>query len=597
MSKKQFSILFLLWAAIYIWSCRYPPALLDDADTVHAEAAREMVQTGDWITLHANGIRYLEKAPLMYWSVAVSYKLFGVNEFATRLPIALATLALCWSAFLFGKRAYNQKTGFYAALILMTSAGIFLFTRVLWPDIILTLFITLIFYFYWRGSESEESRSSFLWMYVFSALAILTKGLIGAVFPGLIILLHLILTRRLGLLKEMKILPGILIFLVIAAPWHIAAGLKNKGFFWFYFINEHFLRYIGKRYPVDYDTVPLGLFLGLHLLWLFPWTFFLPFTFRESASRIMERGHTARSEVVRKSSPASETPALHTHFFILIWAAVIILFFCFSTRQEYYTMPAYPAIALWIAAGLTRAESDLRERPLRKSQLALAALGIVIFAASITALILTRQTVIHGDISTALNRNPQAYALSLGHILDLTPASLAALRAPILGTGLTFLLGTVAAWIFRRRNMHWLSNVALAATMALFFQFAHNALVTFEPYLSSKKLAESLEPVYKDGEIVVINGEYENGSSINYYLRRPVYILNGRSANLEYGSYFPDAPKIFLQDADFVRLWNGDKRIYLMTDESKLQNFHKMLQDPVYRISESGGKAIISNRP
>ena len=126
LNRKYVLILVTFWAIVYVAACRYPPPLLDDADSVHAEAAREIVETGDWITLHANKIRYLEKAPLMYWSVALSYKIFGVSEFSSRLPIALATLGLMLATMLLGTFAFGEKAGFYSALCIGTCVGIYL---------------------------------------------------------------------------------------------------------------------------------------------------------------------------------------------------------------------------------------------------------------------------------------------------------------------------------------------------------------------------------------------------------------------------------------------------------------------------------------
>src|SRR5262249_8579351 len=158
-----------------------------------------------------------------------------------------------------------------------------------------------------------------------------------------------------------------LLFLLIAAPWHLAAGFSNKGFFWFYFINEHFLRYIGKRYPADYDTVPLWLFLSLHLVWLFPWTFFLPLAVKGLPRRLKNLNREERMTL-----------------FLVVWLGLIIIFFSLSTSQEYYTMPAYPAFALLIGRGLARAEEGEREakgaKMLGAMQVALAILGLLIFA-------------------------------------------------------------------------------------------------------------------------------------------------------------------------------------------------------------------------
>jgi 4-amino-4-deoxy-L-arabinose transferase-like glycosyltransferase len=596
-SRNHVLVLVGLWGIIFLASCGYPPALLDDADTVHAEAAREIAETGDWITLHANQIRYLEKAPLMYWSIALSYRLFGVGEFSSRLPIALATLGLMLVTMLLGNFAFGERAGFYSALSIGTCAGIYLFTRVLWPDVILTLFITMAFYCFLRAAE-EPQRSLFVYgIYFFGALGVLTKGLIGAAFPAIIIFGYLLITGEVRKLSRLKLFTGTLLFLTIAAPWHIAAGLVNsgnlmvgtpspgqgRGFFWFYFMNEHLLRYIGKRYPADYDTVPLPLFLGLHFVWLFPWSFFLPLAVKNIPRRVRNLNREERMTL-----------------FLFVWAILVIVFFCFSTTQEYYTMPSYPSFALLIGYALTKAELRMRagnkESMLKVMQILLACLGVTVFIGGAVAFWLTRHIAVEGDISATLTRNPEAYALSLGHVLDLTPQSLAELRIPVAGTALTFLVGTVAALILRLKGQHTASNLSLSLMMAVFFFFAHMSLAAFEPYLSSRALAESIEREHKDGDLIVINGEYEGGSSINFYTRKPVYILNGRSANLEYGSYFEDAPRIFINDDELAKIWSGPGRIFLFTDSSKLDELTRVAEGPTYRLAESGGKLVLTNQ-
>ena len=595
--RKQVVALVALWGFIYLAGCGYPPPLLDDADTVHAEAAREIVETGDWVTLHANKIRYLEKAPLMYWSTAVSYKLFGVSEFSSRLPIALATLGLMLATMLFGNFAFGEKAGFYSAVCIGTCIGIYLFTRVLWPDVMLTLFITLAFYCFCRASVDPGSSRYIYGVYLFGALAVLTKGLIGAAFPAIIILAYLLITGDVRKLARLKLFTGALLFVAVAAPWHIAAGLSNpgslmvgvphpsqgRGFFWFYFMNEHLLRYIGKRYPEDYDTVPLPLFLGLHVVWLFPWSFFLPMAIKEIPRRVKNLNREERVTL-----------------FLVFWAALVIVFFCFSTTQEYYTMPSYPAFALLIGSAVAKAESRWREDNgrslLNLSQIALAFLGLIVFSAGAIAFWLTRNISVDGGISETLTRNPEAYALSLGHVLDLTPRSLAVLRIPIVGAALTFLFGCAGALFLRRRNRHLASTVSLALMMAAFFFFAHMSLAAFGPYLSSRALAEAIDHEYKQGDVIVINGEYEGGSSINFYTRKMVYIRNGRSANLEYGSYFEDAPRIFLDDDELARLWSSSSRVFLFIDLPELDEVTRSVRGPAFKLAESGGKLILTNQ-
>ena len=263
-------------------------------------------------------------------------------------------------------------------------------------------------------------------------------------------------------------------------------------------------------------------------------------------------------------------------------------------------MPAYPAFALLIGRALAKAEVRLRagstEALLNATQIALAFIGLIIFAGGAAAFWMTRDVAVEGDIAATLTRNPEAYALSLGHVLDLTPRSLAELRVPVIGTALTFLLGTVVALALRRAGKHSWSNASMALMMAAFFFFAHMSLAAFEPYLSSRALAEAIDREYEQGDLIVINGEYEGGSSINFYTRKMVYILDGRSANLEYGSYFEDAPRIFIDEEELARMWAGSGRIFLFTDSSKLDELTRAARGPVYTVAESGGKRIVANR-
>src|SRR5215471_11937238 len=266
-------LIVLVWAIVYLGTLVHP-TLQDDADTVHAEAAREMAQSGDWVTLRINGgdgatgFRYLEKAPLMYWAVAASFKAFDVHEWSARLPLMLGVLALLLVVYRLGRRVYGDHGGLYSALGLATGFGPFIFTRILIPDMAVALWLALGFDFLLTILEQADAgQKPSLWLCwgiaATMALNVLTKGLIGLVFPVGTIVLFLLLTGRLRHLLKMHLLTSFLVFLAIAAPWHLLAGFRNpaqgqaRGFFWFYFVNEHFLRYLKKRYPADYDTVPL----------------------------------------------------------------------------------------------------------------------------------------------------------------------------------------------------------------------------------------------------------------------------------------------------------------------------------------------------
>src|SRR5437667_1597850 len=292
-------IIFFLWAAIYV-AGMFTPALLDDADTVHAEAAREMVLRHDWVTLYVNGVRYLEKAPLMYWGVAASFRLFGVSERSARLPLLIGVLALLLATDWLGRRAYGELGGFYSALVLSTAVGPYIYTRFLIPDILVGLWLTLGLTFFLKTlAEDPPSRLTCWGVAACAAFSVLTKGLIGLIFPIGMMGIYLILTGNLRHILRMRPISSLAVLLAIAAPWHILAAQRNpdqgpvRGFLWFYFVNEHFLRYLNKRVPRDYDTVPLLLFWALLLVWLIPWIAFLP----QAVRRVPARWRQIRSQL------------------------------------------------------------------------------------------------------------------------------------------------------------------------------------------------------------------------------------------------------------------------------------------------------------
>src|SRR5882672_5043506 len=395
--RRFISLVILVWAAIYVTSL-FQPGLMDDADTVHAEAAREMVLHNDWVTLRINGsdfndgsFRYLEKAPLMYWCVAASFKLFGATEWSARLPIALGVLALLLMVYRIGRRFYGDEGGLYAALALATGFGPFIFTRLLIPDMLVGLWLALGFDFFLTILQQIEAQQQpSVWMCwgiaATMALNVLTKGLIGLVFPLGTIFLFLLLTGRLRHLFKLRLVSSFLVFLVIAAPWHLLAGFRNpaqgqaKGFFWFYFVNEHFLRYLNKRYPADYDTVPLWLFWGLMLLWLMPWTAFVV----QALGRVPHRVKLWRTGL---SQPERAT------LLFTVWTFVIVFFFSFSSRQEYYVLPALPGLALllggWLAHETTSPPDSAERRSGRISSIVLVVIGV---AACVACVVLAVQS-------------------------------------------------------------------------------------------------------------------------------------------------------------------------------------------------------------
>jgi 4-amino-4-deoxy-L-arabinose transferase-like glycosyltransferase len=576
--RTHLLLLLLLTALIYVGSA-WNPSLQDDADAAHAEAAREIVERGDWVTLHINGVRYLEKAPLMYWAVALSYRIFGFTEFATRLPLAIGAMLLVVAVYYFGRWMGGARAGFYSGLATCTGLGFYLFTRIMIPEVIISFFLTVAFYFFLKVYLGELDAR---WVYVFyacMAAAVLTKGLIGIVFPCAALFVFVLMTKGWSRLWKMRPISGSLLFLIIAVPWHALAIWRNDRFFWFYFINEHFLRYVGKRQPEDYDTVPIASFWLLHLVWLFPFSVFLPLALRRM--RDLWRP-TEREDQLR--------------LFVWLWALVVIVFFSFSTRQEYYTFPAFPALALLAGAGLARGEQE-KSRWTMAGQGLLAFLGVIVGAALGYLLWLSRGVTPAADISQALTHNPENYKLALGHMSDLTVEAFAILRVPAAGAAISLSIGFVLAFILRWKQRAIQAGLLTAVTIACFIYFAHIALGVFDPYLSSRPLADAIKQRLAPGDLVVINGEYQGGSSIGFYLPQKVLILNGLMTGLQFGSTFPDAPPVFLGDNEIEQLWAGERRVFLFTHDRELEKLRSVIKGEMFQVAAAGEKSVYSNRP
>jgi len=578
-------LVVLFAAAIYLGCVVSPPSLMDDVDAVQAQISKTMLLSGDWVTARLDGVLYLEKAPLIYWLIAISYKIFGVTDWVARLPVALSAIALGLLTAAFGMWAFSKRAGFYSGLCVSTCVGLFLFTRVQIPDVMLTFTIAMAMWAFLRTLEEEEKQPR-LWAAVFAAslgVGLLLKSLIAIVFPVAAAVIYLYATKQLFARRtwqRLRPISGALIVLVVAAPWHVLATLRNPpyfawtlksgpglyhGFLWFYVINEQLLRFLNLRYPRDYNTVPRLWFWLFHLLWLFPWSVYLPAIVKLSFKPI-DRAGRAR-------------------LMALCLTGFILVFFTFSTTQEYYSMPCYPALALLLGSAMD-AEGEWIKWGRR-------VLGVIAALAALTTLgiaFAVRSLPTPGDIASALARHPSAYTLSLGHMLDLTFDSFAYLRLPLCVAGIAFLIGTAG-------NLRWTGMRAFLATgvmMVAFFHAARLALVVFDPYLSSRPLANAYLSA-PPGKLI-IDHHYYTFSSVIFYTGQDPLLLNGKFNNLEYGAAAPGAPAVFLSDSEFKELWSGSARYYLVASKLGTERIEKLMGAENFQtVATSGGKFLLTN--
>ncbi len=561
---------------------------MDDVDAVQAQIARNMLTSGDWTTARLDGVPYLEKAPLIYWAIAISYAIFGIHDWSARIPIALSAVALAALTAYFAAWAFGRRAALYAGLCVGTCIGLFLFTRILIPDVMLTATITLAMLAFLRVMDEEEPQPR-AWAAILAAsfgVGLLLKSLVSVVFPAGAAIVYLAVTHQLLSARTWKRLhpvSGALIALVIAAPWHILATLRNPpyfaftihsgpgqyhGFLWFYFMNEQVLRFLNLRYPRDYNTVPRFYFWAFHLAWLFPWSVYFPAVLKLSFRPVDRAGRT--------------------RLLALCWALFVLVFFSFSTTQEYYSMPIYPALALLLGSAMAT-ESAWVKWGTRALALIAAAAAVACFA----LIYMVRHVPTPGDISNALSQHPGAYTLALGHMLDLTLDSFAYLRLPLAMAGIAFLAGAVGMILLRGQQR---VAFAICVMMVLFFHAARVAMVTFDPFLSSRPLADVI--LRSPQGRLIMGDQYYTYSSIFFYTGQDALLLNGRYFNLEYGSNAPGAANVFIDDANFKQLWDQPSRYYAIADHAQMPHFKELLGGGELNImATSGGKLLLTNHP
>ena len=477
------------------------------------------------------------------------------------------------------------------------------------------------------------------------AASLLTKGFIGLVFPLGFAFLYLALTRQLRLLKYLYLPASTALFLALALPWHLLAAVRNPaiplpsglglpgtaGWAWFYLYNEHIARFLSRRIPHDYGQVPIPLFWILAAVWLVPWVAFLPGAI---ASHLRDlRRRSAFPHLGRSHQTAIALP---------LWIALVLGFFTLSARQEYYSLPALPALALLIGGLLARADryqTSIRNAQLqpagstretskpeaentasadrRASDSALAwsrwfliPLGTLLAAACAFFALNARTAPPGTDIAALLTRSADSYNLSLSHLSDLTPTAMGLFRVPLTMCACAMLVVGPGSYLLRRAGRTFAANLTLATASTALLLSVHAGLAQFYPILGSKALAESIllnqqqdqqksrhQHLPVDPGLILIDGELTSGSSLLFYTRQPAHLVNGRINGPWFGSFWPDAPPIFETDASLHQLWQSSRSLYLLTDTPTRRLADLSRFAPTRILSASGGKAILTNQP
>ena len=533
----------ILAAAVYLFSTT-SRGVTDYDEGYYSQAAKSMVETGDWVTPYVNGVRFLEKPPFLYWLTAASFKVFGISEFALRLPTALAVIALVWVTMGIAKRLADDRTAIIAGLSTAFCAGTYLFTRETLHDVWLVLFVAVAMYAFvaWHLDPLHSRRPAMLF-YAATAGAVLCKSLVGLLFPVGIAAVFLLLSRKWPGLRTLHLVPGALLFLLLTVPWHWLAAVRNQGFLDFYFVGEQFMRFFGKREPPVLWSLPVPIFWALVLVWLFPWTAFLPAAVAASRKADSENGRTLAR-------------------LALAWAGVILVFFSISGRLEHYAFPALPALSLFIAAALGSGESKWTLWAFR----GLAAFGILalLFVAGAGIWFAA-----HGSEFSSAGPSNRLAETDFSIMAEMPPEVMWKLFKPAAVTAVALAAGFLAALWLERRHRRMKAVIALSAVMMAVCGTIHWSLLICEDLISSKKFAMAVAREADRGDRLVVIGDYESANSLSFYTPLRVEVSGGLAYALVPGLKYPDAPNIVLTDEEFEAAWQSGRRVFALVPKDR----------------------------
>ena len=500
-SRWLLALLAICALAVGIDNMERPLANPDEGR--YSEISREMAESGDWVTPRLNGFKYFEKPPLQYWATALSFKLFGENEYAARLYVALAGMLTVLMIGFTGWRIAGADTGLASMLVLASSPYFLALGGIVTLDMGLTLWTTAtVCAFLLAENAAARPREQRAWMlaaWASMALAMLSKGLIGIVFAGAAVFFAIALRRDLSVLRRMHWGWGIAIFLLVAAPWFIAVSMRNDEFAWFFFVHEHFQRFLTTEHR---RVEPAWYFLPVIAVGWLPWLFALP-------AAVM---HAWKSDATRGA-------ALRV---ALAWSAFVIVFFSASgSKLPAYVLPAFPLLAL--AIGHYAVNAPTRTLALQTALLIPVALVLEWYA---------------GRVAFLSGREPWDFAM----YVRVTPWAVA-------GATVVLVCALAASALFLRAR-RWLGIAMLTLGTVLLVECIEEAYEILSPRQSAIEVAAQMRPYLKPGTRVYSVGAYEQ--SLPFYLGRTVTLVDYED---EFALGQDAEPEKTLEEMDFEQDW------------------------------------------
>jgi len=518
---------------------------LTPSEARYIELPRQMLATGDWLTPRIDGVPYFEKPPLFYWLQASVMGLLGNGEFAGRIATAFIATLLCLLTYATGRLLHERRSGVLAALVLATSVMGYGLSRVAMLDMPVSVFLTLCFACFLAAQKAAlPQRRYFYWaMYAAAALAMLTKGLIGIVIPGLVIGAWIALSRRWHLIKEAQLLPGLAIFLAIVAPWHALMALRHPDFLNFYFIHEHFTRYLTDSHK---RGEPWFFFTLVTLAGLLPWTGLLP--------------AALKSSFAQRQNPGT--------LFLLSWVFLPLLFFSASHSQLVpYILPIFPPLAILIGNYL----AALWVKRLPSHHLRYTAMfTVALFAVAIV-----------GYYTLPLPKNDDnKIAFTALSTLTLLPIILA--------------LMTLSCVIVRRSTAPAL--IAALALLGIITDLAANYSIAALDRATVKPLLAMKGHLIHANDAVVAFGSYFQDLPV--YLNRNVTVA-GWQGELEFGAtHYPETQPWMISADEF---WQGcpfyPHDIFVFMKKTTFSRLSMPRNCPLHVIAEYGKTVLLERHP
>jgi 4-amino-4-deoxy-L-arabinose transferase-like glycosyltransferase len=586
-------------AAVYIAAC-CAPVIFDDNEGLYAGAVREMHASGNWLLPTVNGFPRVQKPPLVYWTMLVSTSVLGQNEFALRLPNALATLGWIFATYLIARRLGGERLGLASALILATMLGVWIFNHLVQPEPYLACFVALSIWCLIEArlsAQPEQSRPSliadrfpgdrwYLLFWLFLGLGAMSKGLHGALWPlGTALLAALFVPRLRPWLKPVLSLRGFALFVLILAPWYIYKAVKLPGFLAAHFVNEQLGAAMDSRYPADARQLPLLQFYGQHFLFWMPWTLLLPAAIylAVKARRFTRTGHQVLSPV-----------QVDLIGLLACWFALTQVSVAFSTRQDYYSMSCWGVVAIFLAVPwIAEAQSGLRlPRRFLVVPSALVLLGGTM-ALALAAYVAPRLGSLGaGGAAPIRDRDTFMDAIEgispglWGHFLTL----LAIFGAVMFVAGIA---ATALAW--RRRAFPAL--LVLSAAMAAPIGLATAGFAMMGPYFSLADEARAINAglAAQPGAIVACEALPHTASSLYYYLNARVHWVNA-PFDQQYAQRVLNLGRDFFWDENgLLAQWHSSQRVYFIIEEDRLDYWQKTLPH-ARTLIKSGTRLVLCNQ-